>query len=424
MAGLIKVLLCMKHGVIPAGRPVQEMNSAIDFEDLGLNPVLSQQPWDHTVQHWAGINSFGFGGTNAHAIIGSWPMGAEVYPSDRQWTGDSIFPLSARSKESLTAKLGQILTYVDQHDDVSLADMVTTSWEYRSHLPFRMAVTVNSLQELKAALEAFKAGEASEDIRQGRGDQKPKVGFVFSGNGCQWYAMGQQADLNHAGFGQSLARVDQLLQPLLGWSVCEEIQRPKAQSRIAFTEVGQPVLFAIQVAIVDVLRQVGVVCEAVCGHSVGEVAAAWCAGLVDLPTACRIIVCRSRLQGLTHGDGGMAALAIDPMTAFSYIEGCRVYIEGCRDVHLAAVNSPKAVSLSGDIAELQRIVALAKADGHRAVVLELPYAFHSPHMDALRGQLLEDLGTIESHPSLCAFHSTVGSCHDGVQVAVMMAFKR
>ena len=227
------------------------------------------------------------------------------------------------------------------------------------------------------------------------------MAFVYSGNGPQWFAMGRDLMAASPQFRQAMVEVDDIFRAREGWSLIEELQRPEADARMALTEVAQPTLFALQVALTMVLRQAGVTEHAVFGHSVGEAAAAWASGALTLEQATDVIIHRSAMQARTAGRGKMAAIGVGPDEARAAMEQAGGWLE------LAAINGPRAVTVAGDPASLERLRAALTASGKFARVLPLDYAFHSQAMDPIEAELRSRLAHLTPAAERVPFVSTV-----------------
>ncbi|TVR60374.1 MAG: SDR family NAD(P)-dependent oxidoreductase, partial [Gemmatimonadales bacterium] len=228
-------------------------------------------------------------------------------------------------------------------------------------------------------------------------------GWIFTGNGSQWAGMMRGWLRGVPGAREALRRVDEVLFPRLGWSTLDYLDRPASEQEMSRTEVAQPLLFALQVAMTQLLRDAGVRPSLVMGHSVGEVAAAWASGGLALDDACRIIVARSEVAARTAGLGGMAAAGVPAETAERWIthEGLGALVE------VAGHNSARSVTLTGDRAALDRLASRAQAEDAFYTVLDLDYPFHSASMDPLERPLMEALEGVEARSGTVPFLSTV-----------------
>src|SRR5262249_5745782 len=214
-----------------------------------------------------------------------------------------------------------------------------------------------------------------EGIVTGRGrTTATSLVFVYTGQGAQWWAMGRQLLEREPVFQRTVQEIDDLLQPLAGWSLREEMTRPEAESRIDHTDIAQPAIFALQVALTELWKSWGVQPAKVIGHSVGEVAAAYCAGVYSLEDAVQIIYHRSRLQNGTGGNGRMLAAGV------SAAEARQAIGPHSARVQIAVLNSPNLVTLSGDTEPLEQIASKLEQAGKFTRWLRIQYAFHTHQM--------------------------------------------
>ena len=256
--------------------------------------------------------------------------------------------------------------------------------------------------ELRTHLEAFLRDEESPGLRRGAvpPGRGRRLAWVFSGMGPQWWAMGRQLLDEEPVFRELVERCDALLSPLAGWSLLAEMTADEERSRMAETQISQPANFALQAGLVALLRSWGIEPDAIAGHSTGEAAAFWAAGVVSLEEAVRIIFHRSRLQHRTTGQGKLVAVDLP-------LEEARRAVAGIQGISIAAVNSPSSVTLAGDPAALEAAVAPLQARGVFCRFLRVEVPFHSHYMDPLREELLECLSGLELRPADVPLYSTV-----------------
>ncbi|MGE4531911.1 MAG: acyltransferase domain-containing protein, partial [Acidithiobacillus sp.] len=239
----------------------------------------------------------------------------------------------------------------------------------------------------------------------GRGLEAPATQgpvFVYSGNGCQWAGMGR-ALLAHPVFADTLAEIDACFVPLAGYALWDELAGVLGADRYALTEFAQSALFALQVGMTALLRSDGIIPVAVTGHSVGEVAAAWACGSLNLADAVRVIYERSRLQGLSRGQGGMTAVASDADTVAVWLQEAGL----TETVSIAAWNSPRGSTLVGPTDNLEALEGRLRKQGVGYKRLAIDYPFHSQHMDFLQPELLATLAAIRPAPASVPFISAV-----------------
>ncbi|TAM03956.1 MAG: type I polyketide synthase, partial [Paraburkholderia sp.] len=414
MAGLFKAILCLKHRAVPRTLHFNAPNPNIDFEAGGLRVVDRFTPIGEDGHALiAGVNSFGFGGTNAHVVLTQAPAverGAAVPASASP--GLAPLVLSARSKPALAALAAR---YSEQLDAGVQWDVLASATAHRRQwLDQRAIVAPSSLDEAWAALAALASADSDDAcaavVRAEVLEDDARVALVFSGNGAQWAGMGQQLLAQDATFGAAVAEVDALWCADGSPSLTAVLSAGVEDEMIAATEHAQPLLFAIQVGIVRAIEARGVAFCASVGHSVGEVAAAWAAGALTLQDAVRVVKTRSRAQATTRGTGRMAAAGIGEAQACELIER----LGFADDIEVAGINSPQAVTLAGSLAGLLVIQEALAASGQFFQLLDLDYAFHSRHMDAIEKTVYERLADIAPRAGECRFVSTVtGAPLDG-----------
>ena len=406
MAGLLKAMLVLRDGTIPASLHCDVVNPAIDFAALNLTlpraamparPIGSRPTGSRSA---AGVNSFGFGGTNAHAVLSTPPPTTQ----DGQ-IGSAGLPLliSARSEVALASLARSWRDRLDGLSEEQAAPLLRGAARGREQHSHRLAACGETAAQLMAALDAHAAGRATNELatgtalvpgRHGQG----KTAFVYSGNGSQWAGMAVDA-LQDRRFRVAIEEIDAELTPLLGWSVVDRLNTVDADL-MRRTDVAQPLLFAVQAACIPALAAVGVNAAAHLGHSVGEVAAAMASGALSLADAAQVIVARSVAQQRTSDSFGMAALAVAPEAARSMLE----LIPG---LEIAAVNAAASITVAGPRTALARLERLAAKRRIGYVALDLDYGFHSAAMDPVRDSLLADLDGISPVGTKLPFYSTV-----------------
>ncbi len=402
MAGVLKVVLALQNRAVPPSLHFDTPNPDIPFDELNLRVVTEYTPLAAGGRPAVmGVNSFGFGGANAHVVL------REAAAPERQAGAGpehGVVPLflSARSGEALKATAERHLALLSAAGAPEPYDVAWTAATRRQRHPHRLAVFGAGRDELTRRLGAFVAGDGGDGVVSGRVVGRPaRLALLFSGNGAQWPGMGRRLLASDPVFRAEVERVDELLRPLAGFSVIEELEAPPERNRLHLTGVAQPLLFALQLGLVEALLARGLVFDAVLGHSVGEVAAARAAGAFDLEQAVRLIHQRSAVQELTRGFGRMAAAALAPEAAEAELAA----FDG--EIELAAVNSPESVTLSGPLAALEELGRRLAARGVFYRVLDLDYAFHSRVMDPVREPLLEALAGLEPGDLAVPFVSSV-----------------
>jgi phthiocerol/phenolphthiocerol synthesis type-I polyketide synthase C len=407
MAGLFKVLHVLRDRCVPANIHVDTVNPHIDVLGWNLAPVT--EALDLGDEHLVvGVSAFGFGGTNAHAVLTSYEDDAEVrrprsLPAAHVSSNPTLL-LSARSPQALRDAARDMAQHLRAREDLSDYDIAYSAAHHRDVYPHRLAVSCADRHERALALEQFGVTGAAVGITLGK--HRPDASspaFVYSGNGSQWAGMGLQLLHDDAVFREAFIEVDALYKRRSGESILAELNASPTANRFALTEIAQPALFAMQVALTRTLESRGVRPIAVCGHSVGEVAAAWASGALTLEQAVRVIHERSSHQGRTRGQGCMTAISLNASQVTDLLTAMQL---GER-LTIAAVNSGNAVTLAGD-AEAMTVLESVLAQRHIACQrLALDYAFHSPAMDPIRASLVSALSSLEMRSAALPMYSSV-----------------
>ena len=406
IAGLIKVALALRHREIPPSLHFEKPNPHIPFDELPLRVQTTLSPWPAgSGSALAGVSSFGFGGTNAHVVLEEAPPAIIGIPEAERKIGTHLLPLSARSPEALQSLARAYQDFlVTPESAASLPDVCYTASARLSHHDHRLAVTGDSPAQLIESLEAFLRGETRPGLSSGRklSARRRKLVFVFPGQGSQWFGMGRRLLEQEAVFRQVVERCDRAMRPYGDWSLLAELTATDvAQSRLNEIDVIQPALFAIQVALAALWRSWGIEPQAVVGHSLGEVSAAYVAGALSFDDAVRVICHRSRLFKRIVGKGAMAAVELS-------IEEARRVLVGFEDrVSIAASNGPTSTVLSGDPAALATILDQLQCRDIFCRMVKVNFASHSPQMDPLRGDLLQALEGLQPQAESVPIYSTV-----------------
>ncbi len=396
MAGLLKAMLVAERGTIPPSLHCQTPNPNIPFGELNLSLAPEAVPVKKGPRPYlVGVNSFGFGGTNAHAVLEA----PDPQPSLHTEPVEALPPLllSARSDGALRALAGSWRARIAGASAEILPSLIRGLALKRTQHKNRLAIPADSQAALLQALDSFIEGKPTASAATNTA-VAGKIAFVFSGNGSQWAGMAADAVAGSASFREGLAKVDKALTPHLGWSVAQHLETPDADA-LRNTDIAQPLLFAVQVALVLALREQGVEPDACMGHSVGEVAAAWASGALGLDQASRVIAVRSRSQQAQHGVGAMAVLGMDGDAVAATLAGS--------SVEVAARNSSQATTVAGTIDGIAALESQAQEKGWRFTRLDLDYAFHSAAMDPIAPRLASDLSGLAPTQTSTAFYSTV-----------------
>ena len=393
LAGLLKVLLAFEHRQLPATLHLDEINPDIDAVELGIRPVANALELPSTGPLLAGLCNYGFGGTNAHVILENGEPRDAAAPIEPP----NALIISAHSRAALLELAKDYAPVIRAHGATSIAAEASHTRDLLRHrLVLDLALDIDIAAEL-----ADHAGGSSAILANAESSES-RVLFVFSGNGSQWPGMGLLPYDTHQVFRETFDDVARRIRSYGGVCPLETMRSPDAADRLARTSVAQPYLFALQIALVAALATEGLRPLAVLGHSVGEVAAAHASGALSLDTAVRVIVQRSACQEFVRGQGRMAVLACAAERA---IELCRE--AGVGQVEVAARNGPSSTTLSGPVAELNRVIAQARMSRLPAVLLELDYPFHHSFLDPGEATIREALAECRPGEGKLPFFSTV-----------------
>ena len=404
VVGVVKTTLVLQKAVIPPQVHFSSLNPHISLEGTRLAIPTTSTPWsDRWGTRCAGVSSFGVGGTNAHVIMEEAPRLPPVRRPDHVKQGQML-PLSGQSEEALRELARRWIEFlpVAPHD---LATLCACAGERRSHYERRVAVVGTTITDIGQGLQDFLDGKSAGNIARGSASDASasRLAFVFGGQGQQWIGMGRDLLETEPIFQAALQEIDRRFRELSGWSIIDEIAAPEARTRLDETEVAQPVIFALQIALARLWQAWGFVPEGVVGHSVGEIAALHVAGVIDLDVALSIVLHRGRAMQRATGTGVMASVSLTESQAKRLIQA-----KG-EPVSIAAVNEPLAVVLSGDTAAMARTLAEMEAGGVTHRVLPVNYAFHSTLMEPFAVELEQALDTFAvSVPSVAVYSTVTG----------------
>ncbi len=418
IAGLTKAILTLNKRCIPPTIGFNRPNPNIKFSDWKLEVVTAPKQLKKSGKLTVGINSFGFGGANAHIILqseaDSKPSGGAIC---RPAEPLPIF-LSARSPEALKQAASELASQLAAQTELSLYDLAYSSRFHRQQLNYAALFEVNSISAAKSKLTAFATQDNQEQdnakgiYTQQRLENPRGPIFVYSGNGCQWEGMGQELIENDPIFRRAVEAVDRYFVPLAGYSLVAELAGGNGPKRLERTEISQPALFALQVGITKRLRKEGIVPAAVAGHSVGEIAAAWASGALSLQGAVKVIYYRSLHQGLTKGQGQMTAVGLPEQGLVEMLSEARY-----ASLSLAGSNSPRGCTIAGPESALDIFETELSKKDLPYKRLDLDYAFHSPVMDGIEVGIRRDLANLKTHTTIIPFISTIsGQPTDGRQL--------
>lgn len=438
VAGVIKVALALKHQQIPPSLHFQNPNPLIPFEQLGLRVQTQLADWRTDHPRIAGVNSFGFGGTNAHVVMAEAPQQQKKSQKGKrakagkptEMSLPALFTLSAKSESALQALAQRYVALLAEHPTLSLAQLCRTAQTKRTHFSQRLAVVAESLEQLQAQLTQFSQDQLTQEsstaigsVIRGTATDREQVAFLFTGQGSQHIGMGRDLYKTCSIFKNHLDRCDQILQRELGSSILDIIfgtekaskkaskkQRRKADKKL--TELSphalldqtiytQPALFAVEYALAQTWMAWGVRPSVVMGHSIGEYVAACIAGVISLEDALKLVAARGRFMQALPMDGAMVAVMADATTVNAFLQGCET------EVSIAAVNAPKNTVISGRQTAVDQVVNQLTAKGINTTALNVSHAFHSPLMEPMQAPFAQVAQQVTYHPPQIPLVSTV-----------------
>ncbi|KAF7194934.1 Highly reducing polyketide synthase pks5 [Pseudocercospora fuligena] len=405
LAALLKTALMLHNGHIPPHLNFKEPNPSIPLREWNLQLAMSLTPWPRNGFLRASINNFGYGGTNVHAILES----AEAHvkraivaesevEEDSQRSaatikklgGRYVLVVSSKHQAGVIAMKKQLAEYVHARCEAKptfrLCDLAYTLGQRRSLWNWTFAVSVANNGELISRLQ----DQYLEPMKALA--QPPRVGFIFTGQGAQWHAMGRELLLCYPVFAASMRRASDILQTTYGasFALYDEFFRDETTTRMDSPDVSQPATVALQLCLVDLLRSWNINPSAVVSHSSGEISAAYAAGVLTAEEAIGVAFCRGLLTSTTTDkDGGMMAVRLGPDEVAEYLSHAT---KG--KVIVACINSPSSITLSGDVAALNQVAQELEDDGISFRKLNVRLAYHSHHMQAFASGYDKELASI------------------------------
>ncbi|MGW5868672.1 type I polyketide synthase [Streptomyces sp. NPDC055239] len=389
VAGLIKMVLALRHGVLPQSLHITEPTPHVDWTSGAVSLITETTPWPEVGRpRRAAVSSFGISGTNAHAVLEQAPDEIPAAPLPTSEPAPLVF--SARTEDALRAHAAQLATASAVLAPIDVADALLS----RAVFDHRAVVVAGGAD----ALTAVAGGTESARVAVGVARPTGKVAFVFPGQGSQWLGMGAELAESSPVFRASLDACAEALAPYVDWSLHDVLADAGELERV---DVVQPALFAVMVSLAALWRSYGVEPDAVVGHSQGEIAAAHVAGALSLDDAAKVVALRSKAILALSGQGGMVSLAVS-------IEQARERIARWDGrISVAAVNGPRSVVVAGDADALDELMEACAADEVRARRVPVDYASHSPHVERIQEELAGVLAGVEPLTASVPMLSTV-----------------
>ena len=408
VAGVIKMVQAMRHGVLPATLHVDTPSPHVDWTSGAVSVLIQPRDWPADGHpRRAGVSSFGISGTNAHVILEQPSVEVEVAEStggtdQSEDIGLGVVPwvVSGKSVSALTAQADRLLGWVRADEGLDPVD-VGCSLAGRSTFEHRAVVVGGDRAALMAGLAGLAGGCPGAGVVVGRAGSVGKTVMVFPGQGAQWVGMGRELLDASPVFDQQMRRCAEALGPWVEWSLLDVVCGVKGAPGLERVDVVQPLLWAVMVSLAELWRAVGVTPDAVIGHSQGEIAAACVAGALSLADAAAVVACRSRLLVGLAGAGAMVSLACG-------LERAQELLAGYGDrLGIGAVNGVAAVVVSGEADAVAELIDQCEAHGVRARRIEVDYASHSAQVQVIGEPLVEALAGIQPRSSAIEFFSTV-----------------
>jgi len=423
IAGLIKAALMVERGRVVPHLHFRRLNPHIESEGFPFRIATKSVEWPGVSgPRVCGVSAFGFGGTNAHVILAEVPATEAARPTASPPEGDLgtddkrpvLVPLSAADPEALRQLAADL---ADATPSLALADISHTTSLRRAHLGERLAIVAGDNAELTSRVRDWLEYASTEavlpGIRAGRraAGAERRLAFVFSGQGGHWPGMGVELFDHERPFRDAIERAATVVERQAGWSLIDALHHTDNDRQAPRPEIDQPLLLALQLALVELLESWGIIPSALVGHSLGEVTAALVAGALDLEQAIEIAVARGCAIQEAGLGGAMAAVGLSAPEARRYLEPFHDQLD------IAAINSPTAISVSGDVTAIDELLARLEADGIRHTRLTTDYASHGPAMEEPARRLVARLAGLRPHDTALPLVSTTdGTLVQGAQL--------
>ncbi len=411
IAGVMKMVLAMRHGVLPQTLHAGTPTSQVDWSSGAVELLTENTPWPASeAPRRAGVSSFGMSGTNAHLILEEAPR-TEAAATAEVPTPWAPWLLSARTGPALRAQAARLLDLLHTHDTLPPTAIARSLALHRTHFDHRAAITATTPDDLHTTLHALTHHHTHPHLHTAETQTSTHPVFVFPGQGAQWAGMAVELLDSSPVFAARMGECATALEPYVDWSLTDVVRGAEGAPGFDRVDVVQPVLWAVMVSLAEVWRSYGVEPAAVIGHSQGEIAAAAVAGILSLDDAAKVVAQRSRAITALAGKGGMVSVAKPAVWVREKITAWDGRIS------VAAVNGPSSVVVSGDPEALDELVADCQATEVRARKIDVDYASHSAHVEEIQDELAHLLTGITPRPGNTTLYSSLtGAQLDGTEM--------
>jgi len=388
IAGLIKTALILKHKQIPPNLNFNQPNPKIPWNEFQIEIPTSLKDFPASENRFiAGVSSFGFSGTNAHVVLEA--PHEKTLSKNYKTNEDHLLTISAKNDEALKKYVNKYINHISLYPNIEIQDISYTANTCRSHFDNRIAITASSINELNKKLQDI---SIKEEISKNEESEEPRIVFLFTGQGSQYFGMGKELFETKHLFRMLLEDCDNILRDYLDIPLLDILYSDKYnndKSPVNNTSYTQPALFAIEYALAYLWKSWGIEPDIVMGHSVGEYSAACLAGVFSLEDGLKLISARGRLMQSLPQNGEMWAVFTDENNVVKTI--IQPYIN---DISIAAYNGPDSIVISGKTDSIESVISLLKKQGIRAVKLNVSHAFHSPLMQPIIEQFAQTANEI------------------------------
>ncbi|ELR73055.1 Malonyl CoA-acyl carrier protein transacylase [Fulvivirga imtechensis AK7] len=402
MAGLIKTVLAINNNSLPKNLNFNKPNPKIDFNGLNLKVQAKHTPWPvvNGETRKAGINSFGWGGTNGHTVIEEYRPTKDRKSTRYKHHHQFVLPISARSEKALVDYARAYKHHLEFNINGIVDEFInvaTAAALRRPRFEFGKLFAADGKLEMIEKLDSYiKDPDAAFSTLE-----KQKIVFVFPGQGSQWIGMGRELYKQEPVFRKMIDKCEAAFSKYCDWSLIAQLQADADTGRLDEINVIQPALFAMQVALARLWQSFGIEPDAVTGHSMGEVAAAYISGSISLSDAAKVICTRSSLMKTVSGKGG--AMAVTELTVAEANEIIKKY----RGLSVAVNNSPKSTVIAGDQSMIEALLEELAALGKFCKQVKVDVASHSEQMEPLKDSLAQAIKDLKPQKNTIALYSTV-----------------